>query len=98
MLDQRTWEACPIDCTKSLGNIYGNGSQIYHLKGKIYRYAQLGERVHSVVVEHTPEHEVVCRSKPTGEKREECETATERSNLEPQAVSPRHHHGDDDLE
>jgi hypothetical protein len=25
MLNQRTWEACPIDYTEALGNIYGNG-------------------------------------------------------------------------
>jgi hypothetical protein len=27
MLDRRTGETHPIDCTESLGNIYGNGSQ-----------------------------------------------------------------------
>jgi hypothetical protein len=76
MVDQGTREACPIDCTEGLGNIYGNGSQIYHTKGKTYRYAQLGELVHSVVVKHAPEHEVICVSKPTGEKHGEGETAS----------------------
>jgi hypothetical protein len=47
------------------------------LKGKTYRDAQLEELAHSVVVEHTPEHEVVCGSKPTREKRREGETAAE---------------------
>jgi hypothetical protein len=63
---------------KVLGNIYWNESQTYRLKGKIYRNAQLGELVHSIVVEHVVKHEVVCGSEPTGEKREEGETAVER--------------------
>jgi hypothetical protein len=67
-----------IDCTEGMCNIYGNISQICHSKGKTYRYAQLGELVHSVVVEHAPEHEVACGSEPTGEKRGEGETAAER--------------------
>jgi hypothetical protein len=77
MLDQRIWEACPIDCAEGLGNIYGNGSQTYHPKGKTYRYAQLAELVYSVAVEHVVEHEVICRSKPVGEKHREGETAAE---------------------
>jgi hypothetical protein len=39
MLNQRTWEACPIDCTEDLGNIYENRSQSCHPKGKTYRGA-----------------------------------------------------------
>jgi hypothetical protein len=73
MLDRRTGETHPIDCTKSLGNIYGNGSQTGCPKGKTYRDAQLGELVHSVAVEHALEHEVVCGSKPAGEKGGESE-------------------------
>jgi hypothetical protein len=56
-----------INCTEGLGNIYRNRSQTCHLKGKTYRYAQLGELVCSVAVEHTSEHEVICGSKPAGE-------------------------------
>jgi hypothetical protein len=78
MLDRRTWEACPIDCTEGLSNIYRNGSQTCHLKGKTYRYAQLGELVHSVMVEHALEHEVIYGSKLIGEKHEEGETIAER--------------------
>jgi hypothetical protein len=78
MLVRRTWEACPIDCTEGLGNIYGNRFQICRPKGKTYRYAQLGEFVHSVAVEHVLEHEVTCGSEPAGEKRGEGETAAER--------------------
>jgi hypothetical protein len=78
MLDWRTCEACPIDCTEGLGNIYGNESQTCRPKGKTYRYAQLGELVHSVTVEHATEHEVICRSKPAGEKYEEGETAAKQ--------------------
>jgi hypothetical protein len=44
---------------------------------KTYRDAQLGELVHSIAVEHVSEYEVVCGSKPVGEKCEEGETATE---------------------
>jgi hypothetical protein len=75
MLNQRIWEACPIGCTEALGNIYGNGSQTCHLKGKTYRDTQLEELVHSIVVEHAPENEVICGSKPVGEKRGEGEIA-----------------------
>jgi hypothetical protein len=60
---------------ESLGNIYENGSQTCHPKGKTYRDTQLGELVHSVMVEHTSEHKVFCGSEPTGEKRGEDETA-----------------------
>jgi hypothetical protein len=77
MLDRRMWEACPIDCTEGLGNIYGNKSQTCHPKGKTYRYAQLGELVRFVAVEHALEHEVICGSKPAGEKHGEGETTAE---------------------
>jgi hypothetical protein len=73
MLDRRTGETRLIDCTESLGNIYGNGFQTCRLKVQTYRDAQLGERIHSVAVEHASEHEVVCGSKPVGEKRREGE-------------------------
>jgi hypothetical protein len=39
MLKQRTWEACPIDCTEALCNIYGNRSQTCRLKSKTYKNA-----------------------------------------------------------
>jgi hypothetical protein len=42
MLNRRIWEACPIDCTEALGNIYGNRSQTCRPKGKTYRDAKLG--------------------------------------------------------
>jgi hypothetical protein len=65
MLSRRTWEACPIDCTEDLGNIYGNISQTCHSKGKTYKDAQLGEIVPSVTIEHAPEHVVICWCEPT---------------------------------
>jgi hypothetical protein len=60
-----------------LGNIYGNKSQTCHPKSKTYRYAQLRELVHSIVVEHTLENEVIYGSKSAGEKHREGETAIE---------------------
>jgi hypothetical protein len=78
MLNQRTWEACPIDYTKALGNIYRNISQSCHPKGKTCRDTQLEELVHSVTVEHAPEHKVIYGSEPVGEKRGEDEIAVER--------------------
>jgi hypothetical protein len=78
MLDRRTWKACLIDCTEGLVNIYGNGSQIYHPKGKTYRYAQLAELDHYITVEHALEHKVIYGSKPTWEKYGEDETAAEQ--------------------
>jgi hypothetical protein len=55
-----------IDCTESLCNIYGNKSQTCRPKDKTYIDAQLRELVYYVVVEHTPEYEVVYGSKPVG--------------------------------
>jgi hypothetical protein len=78
MLDQKTCEACSINCMEGLGNIYGNKLQTCRPKGKTYRYAQLGELVRSIVVEHAPEHEVICGSKPAREKHEEGEIAAEQ--------------------
>jgi hypothetical protein len=63
---------------KFLGNIYGNRFQIYHLKDKTYRDAQLGKLVHSITVEHASKHKVVCGSKSTGEKHKEGETAADQ--------------------
>jgi hypothetical protein len=40
--------------------------------------AQLGELVHSVTDEHAVEHEVICGSKPAGEKHGEGENAAEQ--------------------
>jgi hypothetical protein len=76
MLDWRTGEACLIDYTESLGNIYESRSQTYCPKGKTYRDAQLGEHIHSVAVEHVSEHKVVCGSEPVGEKCGEGAVAT----------------------
>jgi hypothetical protein len=78
MLDRGTWEAWPIDCTEGLDNIYRNGSQTCHPKDKIYRYTQLGKLVHSIMVEHTLEHDVICGSKQAGKKHREGETAAEQ--------------------
>jgi hypothetical protein len=63
---------------EALGDKYKNGSQSCHSKSKTCRDAQLGEPVHSIVIEHMSEHEIICESEPTGEKRGEDETATER--------------------
>jgi hypothetical protein len=78
MLDWRTGETRTIDCMEALGNIYRNGSQTCRPNDKTYRDAQLRELVHSVTVEHAPEHEVACGSKLTGKKRGEDKTAAER--------------------
>jgi hypothetical protein len=61
-----------------MGDIYENGSQTCLPNSKTYRYAQLGELVRFVMVEHAMEHEIICRSKPTGVKHKEGETAAER--------------------
>jgi hypothetical protein len=76
ILSWRTWKACLIDCMGVLGNIYGNGSQTYHPKGKTYRDAQLRELARSIAIDHMSEHRVVYRSEPAGEKRKEGEIAT----------------------
>jgi hypothetical protein len=67
-----------IDCTDAPGDIYRNGSQTCHPKGRTSRDSQLGELVHSVMAEHVSEHEVVCGSELTGKKCGEGETADER--------------------
>jgi hypothetical protein len=63
---------------EGLRNIYGNVSQTCHPKGKTYIYTQLGELVHSITVEHTPEHKIICGSKLAVEKHREGETTVER--------------------
>jgi hypothetical protein len=63
---------------ESLSNIYGNISQICHPKNKTYIYAQLGELLHSIAIEPALKHEVICGSKPTGEKHEEDEITVEQ--------------------
>jgi hypothetical protein len=73
---------------EALGNIYENGSQTCHLKGKTYRNAQLGEIVHSVAVEHALKHEVVYGSEPTWEKYGEGETVVERQPPRTSGVTP----------
>jgi hypothetical protein len=62
---------------KTLDNIYKNGSQTCCLKGKTYTDAQLGELVHSVVIEHTSEHEVIYGKEPTRGKHRESEIVVE---------------------
>jgi hypothetical protein len=89
MLDRRIWKTSPIDGKECLGNIYGNGSQTCHPKDKTYRYAQLGEFVHSIAVEHALKHEVICGK---------VKLLLNNNHLEPQAVRPQRHCGDDDLE
>jgi hypothetical protein len=98
MLDRRTWETCPIDCTEGLDNIYGNRSQTCHPKGKTYKYAQLGEPVHSIAVEHALKHEVIYRSKSVGRSTEKVTLLLNDSYLKPQAVRVQRHRGDDNLE
>jgi hypothetical protein len=78
MLDRRICETRPIDCMEGLDNIYENRSQTYRPKGKTYRYAQLRELVHPVTIEHASKHEVICESKPAGEKHGEGEPTAER--------------------
>jgi hypothetical protein len=77
MLDRIIWEACIIDCTEGLWNIYRNGSQTCHMKDKTYKYAQMGELARFVTVEHALEHKVICGSKPAGKKHREGETVAE---------------------
>jgi hypothetical protein len=81
--NQRTWEACLIDCMETLDNIYRNGSPACHSKGKIYRDAQLRELVHSVAIENAPEHVVTYGSEPAGEKCGEGETAARQQPPQP---------------
>jgi hypothetical protein len=98
MLVRRIWEACLIDCMEGLDNIYGNRLQTCRPKGKTYRYAQLGELVCSVTVEHALEHEVICRIKSVGRSAEKVKLLLNDSHLEPQAVRPQRRRGDDDME
>jgi hypothetical protein len=70
---------------EALSIIYMDGSQICHPKGKTYRDAQLRELIHSIMVEHASEPEVICEIEPAREKCRECETSTERQ--PPQATS-----------
>jgi hypothetical protein len=54
----------------NLGQHIREQIQTCHPKGKTYRDAQLGELVHSVVVEQLPEYELACESEPAWERGE----------------------------
>jgi hypothetical protein len=51
--------------------------QTCHPKGKTYKDTQVGELVHSIVVEQLPEHELACGSESAWEHRE-CEAVAEQ--------------------
>jgi hypothetical protein len=93
----RTWEACPIDCMETLGNIYGNRSR--HVTRKVKLIAMLNWE--SLFI---PSRLSSCRSmnSPVGVnphgRAEKVKLLLNSSHLEPQAMKPPHHHGDDDLE
>jgi hypothetical protein len=98
MLRRRTCKACLIDCTEALGNIYENGSQTCNLKDKTYRDAQLGELARSVMVDHVPEHGVICRVNPQVRSVEKVKLILGSSHLKPQVVRLQRYHEDDDSE
>jgi hypothetical protein len=54
----------------NLGQHIRGRIQTCHPKDKTYRDAQLGELVHSVVVEQLPEHELTYGSEPAWERGE----------------------------
>jgi hypothetical protein len=95
--NQRTWEACPIDCIETLGNIYGNGFR------HVTRSVKLTEMLNweSLFI---PSQLSSCRStnSPVGVKlyrsAEKMKLLLNSSHLEPQTVKPQRHCGDDDLE
>jgi hypothetical protein len=86
MLDQRTWEAHPIDYTKSLGNIYGNGSQTCCPKGQTYRDAQLGELAHSTRLSTHRSMKSFATVNPQRRSVEKVKLLLNNSHLEPQAI------------
>jgi hypothetical protein len=95
--NRRIWEACPIDCIKTLGNIYGNGS------GHVTRRVKLTETLNweSLFI---PSRLRSCQSmnssvgvNPHGSA-EKVKLLLNSSHLEPQALRPQRYRGADDLE
>jgi hypothetical protein len=81
---------------RNLGQHIRERIQTCHPKGKTYRDAQLGEFVHSVVVEQLPEHSLVGVN-PYGSA-EKVKLLLNSSHLEPHVVRLLRHRGDDDSE
>jgi hypothetical protein len=62
----------------NLGQHIRKQIQTCHPKGKTYKDAQLGELVHSVMVEQLPEHQLAYGSEPTWERGEGEAVATQQ--------------------
>jgi hypothetical protein len=93
----RTWVACPIDSMKTLGNIYGNRSR--HVTRTVKPIKMLNWE--SLFI---PSRLSSCRSTNSlvgvnsHGSMEKVKLLLNSSHLEPQAVKPPHHRGDDDFE
>jgi hypothetical protein len=95
--NRRTWEACPIECIKALGNIYGNGSRHVTRRVKLtytpnWESLFIPSRLSSF--RSTDSHVGV---NPHGSV-EKVKLLLNNSHLEPQAVKPPRHREDDDSE
>jgi hypothetical protein len=95
--NRRTWEACLIECMKTLGNIYGNGSR--HVTRRVKLMETLNWESLFILSRLSS-----CRStnSPVGVNlhgsAEKVKLLLNSSHLEPQAMKPPCHRGDDDSE
>jgi hypothetical protein len=95
--NQRTREACPIDCMETLGNIYRNGSR------PVTQRVKLTETLNSESF-FIPLWLSSCRSTNSlvgvnpHVSVEKVKVLLNSSHLMPQVVKPPCHRGDDDLE
>jgi hypothetical protein len=95
--NERTWEACPIDCMETLGSIYRNRSRHVTRRVKLtetlnWKSLFIPSRLSSCWSTNSP-----VGVNPHGSV-EKVKLLLNSSHLEPQAVKPQRHRGDDDLE
>jgi hypothetical protein len=75
-----------------------NGSQTCHPKGKTYRDAHLENLFIPSWLSTRRSTKSSAGVNPQGRSTEKVKLLLNDSHLEPQAVRPQYHHGDDDLE
>jgi hypothetical protein len=95
--NRRTWEACPIDCMETLGNIYGNGSR--HVTRRVKLTETLNWESLFILLRLSSYRSTNSSVgvNPHGSVTK-VKLLLNSSHLELQAVKPPRHRVDDDLE
>jgi hypothetical protein len=99
MLNRRTREACPIDCMKTLGNIYGNRSIHVTRRVKLTETLNLKSLFISSRLSSYQSTNWHVGANPHGsEEKVKVKLLLNNSHLKPQAVKPPRHRRDDGVE